>query len=303
MLSSEASAGAVLSSFIINPGGSNTLTDNSVSKVVFDAGGVGTGAGILSNGDIVQGILRIDQTTSPLPGHTAGATDQLLLVFSFKIAPYSGPPAGPGNFQDLVPVTPADGAFTLKDMLPTLLAPYSQATLAGGLFALVEASSATNLTAGPLGTGLTTIDSSYLLDLVGGDIGATDFLQAKFDSAVQAFPAYLGGILVDIGNERGGLSVIDATNNSGFAFSPTTPVLPYSNLAGDITLHDFGFLGQLRTLSTAQFLNGYDVADKADVTFTATPTPEPATLGMFGLLLSGVLAVGRERRGRQEIAA
>jgi hypothetical protein len=79
-------------------------------------------------------------------------------------------------------------------------------------------------------------------------------------------------------------------------FPAITPAIPYSNSLADLSFHDFQFLGQLRTLTADQFANGYDVADKADITFTGIPVPEPATFGMFGLMLGSLLAIGRVRR-------
>jgi hypothetical protein len=273
-------AGAVFQKFLGN--GDNILKDNSVGLVAFKntdptTGGSTTNIGV---GDILQGVIRIDQNTQGNP-YTATDTDQLIIAYSFTLA------AGThGAAFDLAPTT--NPLYTLSAMLPTQI----PVNTTGSIFAVLDGTSGVNPTAVPLAAAELALDDKtvYSLDLIGGIAAANDFLGTQL--ATTSIAVVAGLTPTDqFGTDKGGLSVL--VNDTNNIFHTAVPVNDFS--FSPTGLHDIGYSGTLLGASPDQKTNGYLFGDSTNVELNVTVTPEPASLVMWGIGF-GIAAVVAYRR-------
>lgn len=288
-LSVQAHAEALFNSLI--SAGITTQNDASVSVVTH---GDGTALGpneAIAVGDVVTGILRINNTTST-PAITLGANQQLAYVFSAQVATLTGPTTvGTQDFYNTSLVLPTSTATRVSTLLPGL------GISSSAVVAIVENGNATNPTTNStLASSLATINSTYALDgslgLGGAGNGFTG--QLRVPTGTPLSPSALTGLgqNTPIGDDTGAFNVLQ--NN--VAAGPFLPLSLTSATGSGKLTGAFTFSAQLIIPDSTQIGNGYVVGDHSIVSFAGVPEPTSLTLFFLGSVGFGIVARRRQKR-------
>lgn len=284
-----------------------TLEDNS-RGIFYDRQGPDTeGAGLVSVGDVINGILHIDRRRDPTATPTLSDQQELIVVYSFQVAAIDALFVA-GEFIQAkityVPTLVSDPASIFNLLGDQFTAGKDPGIWSSAAFAVLEhvSPSATNPISDVTTPGAGIIDSitgnssPYTLDMIGGILsglnshGSQDFYDNKITGgpgliipAIQAEDAS-----TTLGTLSGGFSVL--WDNMNVEYLATNIKSVTTNLT---TYHDVTISGGVLFGNNAP---NWDYSDKADVNLSVVPVPGT------GLLLAGMGGLVGLRRLRRRRA-
>ena len=300
LLTSSSQAG-ILTDLLTFSGDDVILEDNS-RGLFYDE----DGNGVLSAGDVVAGLMRIDRRVAPTA--TASMDDRRQLIFAYSLQVETVEQLnGLGIYTvDFGPTAAATG----KDLASLLGEAHKPAGFTdwdkAALVVMEQTFAADDVANNPVSNtsvaGATLMQSvlgsasGYTLDIIAGFDSEDDFYQNLLLGAPGiSIPAIrAAGGSVTLGTHSGGLSVLYDNLGENILFQP---VVATTVLGGAASSHDIGIEGGI--LFGNDEVN-WDFADKANFRMNVIEIPEPNSLTLCGLLvgLFGLAWSGCRRAAR-----
>ncbi|MFO0944938.1 MAG: hypothetical protein U1D30_03165 [Planctomycetota bacterium] len=293
-LTAQSSQAGILDSLISSDGIQDTLEDNSRGLIIDEDGN-----NLVSSGDIIVGLARIDRRSQGLASSTLDDSKQLILAYSFMVDTVT--PLGPFAGVTYKAVDPSLGTgYSIQELLADALEPPLSATeWAQATFAVLEKQFGnTNASNNPVNdvttAGMTLIDgvmgtgTTYSLDIIGGLVDSSDF----FTNLITGGPGLSIPAIIAASNSVPIGSVSGGFTNLYKNFAGTLLAVEGVNvLTNASSYHDYTLTGG--TLfgygSGSPQPTNWTYSDKLDVNLNNFNVPEPSSMlvwaGLFGCVV------------------
>jgi len=289
----------ILSDLLTYAGDDVVIEDNSRGLISDQQDPNEPGHGVLSAGDVLYGLIRIDRRISPTPTASMDDSMQLVVAYSYEVDTVDELDSLGMFTVDYRPTSVATG-LDLKSLLGATHEPVGFTDWDRATFVVMEQTFASDDVANnPVSNTLTDGDllidsvladgSGYTLDLIAGFGSDDDFYQSLMIGApgITIADILAADGSVTLGTHSGGYTALYDNLESGAVF---LPVEATAVIGAVTTSHDIGLEGGVLLGNNQQ---NWDFADKAN--FRLNVVPEPSALTLCGLLV-GLLGLCRWRK-------